>query len=70
MLLKGKPAYEKLKFYQDICDIRRFIHKITSQFSKTHKMEREGSWKSPGSEYRKATLGNLKKHYATLGNIW
>lgn len=28
--------YEKLKFYQDICQIRRLIHRITEQFSKTH----------------------------------
>jgi four helix bundle protein len=30
-----KPAYENLKFYQDICQIRRFIHKITDRFMKT-----------------------------------
>ncbi len=28
--------YEKLKFYQDICEIRRIIYKITERFSKTH----------------------------------
>ncbi|MEW6685028.1 MAG: four helix bundle protein [Candidatus Edwardsbacteria bacterium] len=31
-----KPAYEHLKFYQDICQIRRFIYKITERFTKTH----------------------------------
>lgn len=31
-----KPAYEDLKFYQDICQIRRSIYKITERFSKTH----------------------------------
>lgn len=28
--------YERLKFYQDICEIRRFIHKITQRFEKSH----------------------------------
>lgn len=28
------PAYEKLKFYKDICEIRRIIHSITERFSK------------------------------------
>ena len=31
-----KEAYENLKFYQDICEIRRFIYKITERFAKTH----------------------------------
>ena len=31
-----KPAYEDLKFYQEICQIRRFIYKITERFVKTH----------------------------------
>jgi len=35
MLQKTRP-YEKLKFYQDICDIRRFIYNITERFRKTH----------------------------------
>lgn len=35
MLQKTRP-YEKLKFYQDICEIRRFIYKITMKFKKTH----------------------------------
>ncbi len=30
------PAYENLKFYQDICEIRRLIQVITERFSKTH----------------------------------
>lgn len=29
-------AYEKLKFYQDICEIRRLIHKITEKFAKSN----------------------------------
>jgi len=33
--MKSAP-YEKLKFYQNICEIRRFIYKITKRFEKTH----------------------------------
>lgn len=32
---KERP-YEKLKFYQDICEIRRLIHDITERFDKKH----------------------------------
>lgn len=35
-LLKTIAAYEKLKFYQDICKIRRSIYIITERFRKTH----------------------------------
>ena len=35
-LRKREAAYEKLKFYQDICEIRRLIHKITGRFTKGH----------------------------------
>lgn len=31
-----KPAYESLKFYQNICEIRRLIYRITEKFSKNH----------------------------------
>ncbi len=31
-----KQAYEDLKFYQDICEIRRFIYQTTERFFKTH----------------------------------
>jgi len=31
-----KAAYEDLKFYQDICEIRRYIYRITERFRKTH----------------------------------
>ena len=36
MSVYQKPAYEKLKFYQDICELRKFIYLITSRFAKTH----------------------------------
>ena len=32
----NEQPYEKLKFYQDICGIRRLIFKITERFSKVH----------------------------------
>lgn len=35
-LLRREMPYEKLKFYQDICEIRRHIHKITERFAKTN----------------------------------
>jgi len=31
-----RAAYENLKFYQDICEIRRAIYKITGRFVRTH----------------------------------
>lgn len=31
-----KPAYENLKFYQDTCEVRRLISKITKRFEKSH----------------------------------
>jgi len=35
-LHKKEAAYEKLKFYQDICEIRRLIYNISERFRKTH----------------------------------
>ncbi len=35
-LLENEAAYEKLKFYQDICDIRRKVYLISEPFRKTH----------------------------------
>ena len=34
--MKREAAYEKLKFYQIICDIRRKVYQITERFSKVH----------------------------------
>lgn len=36
MTIYQKPAYEKLKFYRDICKIRRIVYIITSRFVKSH----------------------------------
>jgi four helix bundle protein len=30
------PAYSSLIFYKNICDIRRYVYKITKRFEKTH----------------------------------
>ncbi|MDI6733491.1 MAG: four helix bundle protein [Planctomycetota bacterium] len=35
-LEKQKAAYEKLKFYQIICQIRQEVHRITERFPKIH----------------------------------
>lgn len=34
--MESQAAYEKLKFYQDICEIRRMIYKITERFVRSH----------------------------------
>jgi len=31
-----KSAYEDLKFYQDICELRRFVYRITERFKRSH----------------------------------
>lgn len=36
MIVYQKPAYEKLKFYQDICEVRKIIYKITKGIEKSH----------------------------------
>lgn len=36
VVIYRKAAYENLKFYQDICEIRRLIHGITERFNKTN----------------------------------
>jgi four helix bundle protein len=33
--MDSKP-YERLKFYQDICEIRRFVYKLTEKFGSSH----------------------------------
>lgn len=35
-LLRREMPYEKLKFYQDICQIRRLIYQITERLTKSH----------------------------------
>jgi four helix bundle protein len=31
-----EAPYEKLKFYQNICEIRKLVYKLTGEFYKTH----------------------------------
>ena len=31
-----EQPFERLKFYQDICEIRKLIHKITERFDRSH----------------------------------
>ncbi|MCK4810090.1 MAG: four helix bundle protein [Candidatus Omnitrophica bacterium] len=57
-------AYEKLKFYQDIYQIRKFIHKITKRFSTIHlrlisqmRDAARSAKQNIREGYRKGTLG-------------
>ncbi|HOW36372.1 MAG TPA: four helix bundle protein [Candidatus Omnitrophota bacterium] len=34
--MSEEKPYEKLKFYQDICEIRKIIHSITERFDKSN----------------------------------
>jgi four helix bundle protein len=34
--MEKKRPYEKLKFYKDICEIRKFIYNITERFARSH----------------------------------
>ena len=34
--VKRSPAYESLKFYQNICEIRKIIYNMTERFKKSH----------------------------------
>lgn len=31
-----EPAYQRLQFYKNICEIRRLIYRLTEKFQKTH----------------------------------
>jgi len=42
-LLENKAAYEGLKFYQDICDIRRKVYLISERFRIQNQIERSSS---------------------------
>ncbi len=64
--MEKKRPYEELKFYQDICEIRRFIHKITERFAKadlrliSQMRDVSRSAKQNIREgYRKGTLGEF-----------
>lgn len=59
--------YEKLKFYQDICEIRRLIYKVTSRFEKSHlrlvsqmRDAARSAKQNIREGYTKGTLGEFK----------
>ena len=65
MLQKTRP-YEKLKFYQDICEIRKLIYRITEKFRKTHlrlvsqmRDAARSAKQNIREGYRKGTLGEF-----------
>ena len=35
-IFEREVPYEKLKFYQDICELRQMIYKLTERFARTH----------------------------------
>jgi four helix bundle protein len=64
--MEKKRAYEDLKFYKDICEIRFYIHRITERFSKinmrlvSQMRDAARSAKQNIREgYRKGTLGEF-----------
>jgi four helix bundle protein len=61
-----KRPYENLKFYKDICDIRRFVQAITKRFDKTHmrlisqmRDAARSAKQNIREGYRKGTLGEF-----------
>lgn len=61
---KNTRPYERLKFYQDICEIRRFVYKTTKRFLKTHlrlvsdmRSAARSAKQNIREGYRKGTLG-------------
>ncbi len=61
-----EQAYEKLKFYQDICKIRKIIYDITERFVKTHmrlvsqmRDAARSAKQNIREGYRKGTLGEF-----------
>jgi len=64
--MEKKRPYEELKFYQDICEIRKFIHRITERFAKANlrliSQMRDSSRSAKQNireGYRKGTLGEF-----------
>lgn len=59
--------YEKLKFCQDICEIRKFVYKITNRFEKSHirlvsqmRDAARSAKQNIREGYTKGTLGEFK----------
>jgi len=76
-LLKNEAAYEKLKFYQDICEIRRLIYGITERFRKTHlrlvsqmRDAARSSKQNIREGYKKGTVGGFRRGIViSLGSL-
>lgn len=67
-MLENQPAYEKLKFYQQVCELRRLVYKITERFARTHyklvsqMRDAARSVKQNIREgYRRGTLGEFRR---------
>lgn len=65
MMQRPRP-YEKLKFYQDICEIRKLTHMLTERFMKTHmrlvsqmRDAARSAKQNIREGYRKGTLGEF-----------
>lgn len=59
--------YEKLKFYQDICEIRRFVYQVTTRFERSHlrlvsqmRDAARSAKQNIREGYTKGTLGEFK----------
>lgn len=70
--IKRTKPYEKLKFYQDICEIRKAIYKITERFIKMHlrlvsqmRDAARSAKQNIREGYRKGTLGEFI-HYIKI----
>jgi len=64
--MEEKRPYEELKFYQDICEIRKFVFMVTSQFEKVNprlvsqmRDAARSAKQNIREGYRKGTLGEF-----------
>src|SRR4030042_521832 len=64
--MEEKRPYEELKFYQDICEIRKFVFMVTSQFKKANlrlvsqmRDAARSAKQNIREGYRKGTLGEF-----------
>jgi four helix bundle protein len=64
--MENSRPYEKLKFYQDICEIRKFVYRITERLGKTHmrlvsqmRDAARSAKQNIREGYRKGTLGEF-----------
>ena len=74
---KKTAAYEKLRFYQDICEIRRAVYLITERFAKSHmrlvsqmRDAARSASKISGRVTRKGLSGSLFIVLISVGGRW